>query len=351
VKARRVCGVVGIVVALFSSGCLSPVIPIGSGKSARQAQHDTMSDMTPGRLVVDTKWSGEVTTKKVRVWADGAYRSQNVKWQQSFEEPLELANATLTPLFGLRLVAEYHVWDRHVAGTTLAEDIEALAERDSGDGAFAVIGLTSSLPLVSATFEELGIAAVGGRHVVLRGYADLHERKLYANAFPDLRTEERELALDARRRHKSAVLLLHELAHNLGAEHANEDETITSASYSHRAGAFTASVRAQLLRAVDQRVGRATQVDDAPATVDKRPAVHHAPVIVRVTSTGETVVDGKRLDAAALTALFTSTFAEDPDTQILIHSDRKVPVGAVGDVIDRAKAVGLTKFAFGRSGL
>ena len=33
-----------------------------------------------------------------------------------------------------------------------------------------------------------------------------------------------------------------------------------------------------------------------------------------------------------------ATFAEDPETKIVINEDRKVPTGVVGDLIDRAKA-------------
>lgn len=70
-----------VVIVVVSTGCLSPVMTFGSGKTAKQAQHQTMSDFTPGRLVVETKWNGEVTTKKIRVWADNQFRTQNIKWQ------------------------------------------------------------------------------------------------------------------------------------------------------------------------------------------------------------------------------------------------------------------------------
>ena len=340
---------------------MSPVMKFGAGKSAKEAQRETMSDFTPARLVIEGKWAGEVATRKIRVWADNQYRAQNVRWQQSFEEPLEFANLVLTPLFGLRLVAEYHAWEHHVAGTTLADDIQALAERDPGGDIFAVVGLTSSLPLVSATFEDLGYASIGGRHVVVRGYADLEERKLYADAFPDLRADERELALDALRRHKTALVLLHEIAHNLGANHETEADTIMSASYSRRAGSFSAHARGVMLGAIDQRLRRsssdagaktATKVEEPrepAATVEQQrePTVRHPPVVIRVTKSGETIVEGKTLDAVALGKLLEATFAEDPRTQIMIKSDRKVPVGSVANVIDRAKAIGLTRFALG----
>jgi biopolymer transport protein ExbD len=69
-----------------------------------------------------------------------------------------------------------------------------------------------------------------------------------------------------------------------------------------------------------------------------------------VTKAGQLVVDGKRINDAALDALFKSAFTEDPKTKIVIQEDRKVPAGVVGALLDRAKATGLSKFEFGWSG-
>ena len=76
--------------------------------------------------------------------------TQNVHWQHTFDEALDLANVVLTPQFGIRLVADYGVWDREEPGATLTDSLAALQERDPGGDVFAVIGLTSSLPLEEA---------------------------------------------------------------------------------------------------------------------------------------------------------------------------------------------------------
>lgn len=358
-----------VLVGVIVGGCISPVMTFGEGKTAKQAQRDTMTSFGPARLATGEKWSGEVETRKIRVWADQQYRTQNRQWQQSFEEPLELANLVITPIFGLRLVAEYRTWDRHAPGATLVDEITALQEHDPGNDVFAVVGLTSSLSLVSSTFEELGMASVGGRHMVLRGYADLEERKLYANAFPDLRAEERELALVHLRHHKTAVVLLHEFGHVLGADHEVDSTTIMNAAYSNHATAFSPRTREVMLRSVDQRLHRtstlpalptgppvaaappsqpqqATRAESSPSTS----AAHHAPIVIRVTRKGTTIVDGKPVNTAALESLLKAAFAEDPKTKIVIHEDRKVPTGVVGDLLDRAKAIGFTKFELGWTG-
>ncbi len=356
-----------LVLCVALGACISPVIPIGSGKTGKAAQRDTRASLGPARLATGERWAGEVETKKIRVWADNQYRTQNRQWQQSFEEPLELANVVIEPIFGLRLVAEYHVWDRHEPGSRLHEDMQALQEVDPGSDVFAVVGLTTSLPLVSATFDELGLAVVGGNHMVLRGYADLEERKMYANAFPDLRAEERELALVHLRHHKTAVVLLHELGHILGVGHENDDTTIMNASYSNHVSSFSPQSRAVMLHTIDQRLHRkpspgaeaapvvaqqaaAQQASDAQPAVPAAPKVHHAPITIRVTKKGATIVDGKPMKAEALDEMLKAVFAEDPDTKIVINEDRHVPTGVVGELLDRAKAIGFSKFTFGWSG-
>jgi biopolymer transport protein ExbD/predicted Zn-dependent protease with MMP-like domain len=249
-------------------------------------------------------------------------------------------------------------WERSVPAARLTEDLAALIERDPGDDVFAVIGLTSSLPLVSATFDELGMATLGGRHIALRGYADLQERKMYANAFPDLRAEERELALVQLRHHKTAVVLLHEIGHNLGVEHETDAEAIMNAGYSNHATSFSAHAREVMLKTVDQRLARnvtAPEVVGAatPPVAEQKPrpvTTPHAPITIRVTKKSATIVDGKRLDAPALDALLKAAFTQDPGTQIVISEDKNVPTGVVGGLIDRAKAIGLTKFQFAWTG-
>jgi biopolymer transport protein ExbD len=322
-----------------------------------------MNEIGPARLATGETWKGDVETVKVRVWADNPYRTQNIKWQATFDDPLELTNVVMTPLFGVKLVAEYQAWDRDVPGATLEDDLNALRERDSGDDVFVVIGLTSSLPLVSATFEQLGLAEIGGRHLMLRGYADLEERKLYANAFPDLRAEERELALDHLRHHKTAVMLLHELGHILGMDHEVEENTIMNAMYSSHATAYSPHAREVMLHSVDQRLRRngatpapttiaQTMPTAKPAAVKPVPVVvkHHDPIVIRLTKKKATIVAGKTLVADALTAMLKEVYADDPTTAITISQDKNLPGGALGDLIDQLKAVGFTKVELAWSG-
>lgn len=246
---------VAVVAVVLASGCLiSPVIPIGGGKPSKQIQHEGLDKLFPVQLTAPTQWKGEVRAAKLRVWADDAYRAQNVRWQHGFDEQLDYANQVLIPMLGVRLEADYRSWERHAPDGTLADALEALAKNDPGDDVVWVLGLTSSLSLVSGTFNQLGIANLGERHLVVRGHADLEERKAFERAFPDINQDKREAVLDARRRHKTTAVLLHELAHSLGALHETEPGWIMNPIYSHLAASISDRNRDLMLLTLDDRL-------------------------------------------------------------------------------------------------
>lgn len=146
-----------VLVAITMCGCLiSPVIPLGSGKSRTEAQHDSLEREKPTHLATAGKWAGPIRTAKIRVWADDDYRAQNIHWEQAFAKQLDAVNEVLGPSVGLHLDAEYRSWSRHAPGVTLSDDVDALAKQDPGTDVLSVVGLTSSLSLVTATFEQLG---------------------------------------------------------------------------------------------------------------------------------------------------------------------------------------------------
>jgi hypothetical protein len=218
-----------LLVLTITSGCFAtPVMTFGGGKSSEQVQHEELSNLFPAQLAATERWTGAPRVARLRVWADDAYRAQNLRWQHGFDEQLAYANAVLAPMLGIRLEAEYHAWEHHAPGTALADHLDQLARMDPGDDVVCIVGLTSSLSLVASSFEQIGVAAHGERYVVMRGHADLEERKAFAGAFPDIDPEQRELVLEARRKHKTTALLLHELAHSLGALHEVEGEALMS---------------------------------------------------------------------------------------------------------------------------
>jgi tetratricopeptide (TPR) repeat protein len=210
------------VVVLVLAGCTRPHI---------KAQRRALNRALPATLEAGKPVEGEPRIAKVRVYADADFRGQHVRWRDSFNDQLDYANQVMVPMLGVRLEAEYIEWDRRKPEATVRDTLAELAELDDGDDVAWVIGLTGALPLVSATMDELGVAEVLGPHIVLRGFADLEERKAFARAFPDLDQAERDEVHDARRRHKMTVVLLHELGHTLGAIHEAEPAWILHPAY------------------------------------------------------------------------------------------------------------------------
>jgi biopolymer transport protein ExbD len=322
-------------------GCISPVMTFGEGKSRKQAQHDTLTSFLPAPLATEGTYQGPIKDATLRVYADNAYRAQNLDWRDAFGQSVEYANQVLGPQFGLRLVVDYREWNHHAPANSLADNLEELIKLDAGDDAFSVVGLTSSLSLVSATFDQLGYATVPGRHMMLRGYADLEERKAFMAAFPDLPAEERERAHVVRRQHKAAAVLLHELAHNLGVGHETIDYTLMNAGYSEKAADFTAEARATMRRAVDQRLGRAS-TEAAPQVQLAAAQTKQSKMYVYI-SASSVLIAGKPRASGELGSVFSAQAALDANTEVVIEKDSSVPHERLREVVDRAKASGLKK--------
>jgi biopolymer transport protein ExbD len=327
---------------LLAAGCFvqSPVMTFGGGKSAKEAQVDRANQLTPPVLVaLDEGWAGEVSVAKIRVWADDDFRAQNVRWRDAFAEQLAYANEVLAPLLGVRLEAEYRDWSYHVVGARLEDTLSALRKHDPGNGVFGVVGLTSALSLVTATFENLGMASIGGKHLVLRGYADVFERQAFDVMFRELRAEDRDALYKARRRHKTAAILLHEIGHNLGVTHELDADTIMNAKYSDKSASFTAESRDTMLATVDSRLQRARS---KPKAV---PRDTHPTLVIRVDTAGRPNVGGNAIDDTTLDELLALSFTDDRDTQVVVKAARGAPHSAVVKILDRAKAAGLTRLA------
>jgi len=339
--------VVGVFAMVF--GCMSPVMRFGGGKSVHEVQHEEYGRVTPTSFAGHHEWAGEVSTARIRVWADDAYRAQNLHWQQTIEDQLEATNEVLAATFGVRLVADYRVWQRHAPGASLEESLDALAELDGGEDVLSVVGLTSSISLVSATFEQLGCASVGGRHMIIRGYADVEERKVFEAEFTELSAEERDLLYKSRRRHKATAVLLHELGHNLGAEHVPTEDTLMHEAYSERSSAFDPQSHEVILAALDQRLHRGRGAPAADPTTPESPArtaraTHHK-LAVTINDAGQCSAGSHTLDGATLDGLLRQSFTDDPDTEIVVTAAKHAPRAAVIDLLDRAKAIGLQRFS------
>ena len=335
----------GAAIVVLVTGCfVSPVMTFGSGKTAKEAQHDSLNRLTPPGLVVDGEWTGTVSVAKIRVWADDDYRAQNTHWQQAFREQLDYANEVLASQFGVRLEPEFRSWSRHAPGTTLDETLTALALVDPGEGVLTVMGITSSLNL-SATFDQLGVGLTPGRYLVVRGYADIDERVAFDRAFRDLSADERAALYQARRRHKTTALLLHELGHNLGAQHQPDTDTLMNAMYSDHSSSFDATSRDVILAALDERLHRARRSVPKPTSDASAAGPHdsHPSLVIIVDASGRSIIGGNAVDGPTLDGLLRLSVDDDRDTAIIIQPTRDAPHSAVAKVLELAKAAGLQR--------
>src|SRR5689334_12970338 len=88
---------VSVVCGWLASACLiTPVMRFGEGKSARESQHEVAAEhIAPSSFERSHDWDGRISTVRIRVWADDAYRAQNLHWQQTIEGEIEHANEVL----------------------------------------------------------------------------------------------------------------------------------------------------------------------------------------------------------------------------------------------------------------
>jgi hypothetical protein len=335
--------VVVLVLCVLVVGCIggqlvSPVVRFGGGTSPSAAQRDLIRDHAPALLSAPEVWSGSVSTVRIRVWADDDYRAQNRRWRASFDELLAYANEVLAPAVGIRLVADHRDWSfRPGPGNTIDDVLGILRRHDRGDGVFAVVGLVSSLALVSSSFEALGTAELGGRHLVLRGHADVKERAMFERALPDVARDERDTLHEMRRRHKTTSVFLHELGHVLGVDHVVDVDTLMSAHYSHRAASFDARSRATMIAAIDARLGRARTAAAHAAA--------HPTLVIRIDASGTIFVGDVPIRIATVRELLRLSFEDDPLTDVVIDAHRAAPVGVIRDVYGLAHAAGLRPHA------
>lgn len=352
------------IVAVVLAGCvIGPAGTFGAGKSRQQVVHEQAAQLTPTRLHAVGSYAGDIQTKKIRVWADDDYRAQNVHWQQGFQQILDDANDILGPQFGIRLTPEFVDWPyREPPGAEIETALADLMQHDPERDAFCVVGLISSISLVTASFDKIGYAQVPGRYLVVRGYSDIHERKALEQSFEDLRKDERSLMFDARKHHKRLALLLHELGHTFGAEHASVPSSVMAPSYSVQSTEFDDTSRTQIMAQLDARLGRASltassKTPNAPATTPdppkpkpvERPPLKLDPkdktpvIVIVVDADGKRLIDGEPIADAQLDGIFLLAHDKNKLTRVYVRRDPESPPAVVQDVVDRAKRGKLTR--------
>jgi hypothetical protein len=200
-----------------------------------QRQRDWAKAMTPPAL-------GAVTTVphqanlRLRIAVDPQYISQNPGWEARVRAIVDRANALSESRFGAHFeIVAIGPW-QHNASSALEPLLDQLVADVPAEGEDLVVGFTSSLPLFTATFEDLGVARIFGRHAVLRGIDQHAQADVIMRDLTRLDDSEKLAVVRARVEHQETSVFLHEWGHCSGAMHDRDVSFIMSPQYkdSHR---------------------------------------------------------------------------------------------------------------------
>lgn len=177
---------------------------------------------------------------RIRVYASQEYRAQRAGWESRVTAMVDAAGGVLGPAFGVRLeVVETRVWNAECNPESLQECLDELAAFDPGEGVDWVMGLISSVPRFSNSFDELGMASLPGRHFLLRDLYAAGEREAIDASFPHMVASKRKEIFKERQKHKRLVVFLHEWAHTMGGLHTRRQDAILYPAYSADAAEFS----------------------------------------------------------------------------------------------------------------
>jgi hypothetical protein len=186
---------------------------------------------------------------RVRAYATPGYAASVVDWQKQLAELIEQANAILRPEFDAQLeLADLATFPNPASEDKLAGLLQQLGALDPASDVDWVVGLAVAVPRFAASPDELGIAPLLGRHIVLRAMSDAHEYEVITRNFSELSEDERRKLYHVRKQHKLCVTFLHELAHTLGVPHELSAQSLMNPSYHVEASDFSDEA-AQIIRA------------------------------------------------------------------------------------------------------
>jgi len=138
---------------------------------------------------------------------------------------------------------------RSVLGQAPLDDLlSQLSELDPASDVDWVVGLAVAAPRFAASPDDLGIARMPGRHVVLRAMSDAHEYEAITRDFTELSADDRRKLYHVRKQHKLCITFLHEIAHTLAVPHELSAESLMNPRYHVEAGDFSDEA-AQIMRA------------------------------------------------------------------------------------------------------
>lgn len=195
-------------------------------------------ELTPAELADEAPRELRPRTKlRVRVLADEAYQ-ELVWWRRDVEDQLAHANTVLAR-YDLELdVVGIRSWSRPRDDSDLHAALEHLVATQPAHDVDLVVGITTPLALVSSSMHHMGLAQLMGRHLVVRAMDDVVEMKAFEEHLDALSDEDRLRLYHRRKQHKQAMVLVHEIAHCLGAIHVESADGVMSPVWSPAMAGF-----------------------------------------------------------------------------------------------------------------
>jgi hypothetical protein len=171
-------------------------------------------------------------------------------------------------VFGAEFAAELQVTDTRTfptqaSGEKLDAPMQQLVDLDPASDVDWVVGLIAATPRFAVSADDLGIARMPGRYIVMRGMSDPQEYEAIERGFSELSDEERHKLYRVRKEHKLAVTFLHELAHTLGVPHELQATSLMNARYHVEANDFSDEAAEIMRAALASRVSPQSPVLDA----------------------------------------------------------------------------------------
>jgi tetratricopeptide (TPR) repeat protein len=245
----------------WKRACLCALV---AASSCARTKHDIQSDYARERLspasIEAQKAPGpkdSVVVATILAYADAEFR-QDPRWKRRLASLMERANAFLEPEFGLRLeVRGVLPWDRSASIEDMQAALDELERLDAGQRSDFVVGISGSAPLVTATFDHLGMAKILRPVFLLRALDHAQEATDFAQSLSALSSLELDRLARDRVQHKELVVFLHELGHAVGIPHLHTSGSFMNPVYDRTLSSYgalgTRLVRQALPLALERR--------------------------------------------------------------------------------------------------
>jgi hypothetical protein len=210
---------------------------------------------------------------RIRVLVTRSFTAQVVDAPRHLRDLFEDVNRITEPELGLHLdLVDTRPW-AVPDEDDIVKTFDALRAADDGDGVDWVVAFVCGLPRATRTFHDVGRGAVVGKHLLVRAPGSAERHDAIEKAFDELPEEQRRDLEKRLRRHRAAVVFLHELGHTLGAGHDTSAQSIMFPEYNAKVTAFGASSVDVMREGLAKRSAPPDPPRDAPREPPREPVV------------------------------------------------------------------------------